>query len=127
MKTLSWPSKLKFTGPLGVKPAALELMRSYAASESTILRVVRVPNALPYFFTALKVSTTLAFIGAIVGEFYGGTSNVLGRVVLTSISGGSFDIAWAAILIGALAAIAGYLVVTIIERVAIPWARVGGG
>ncbi len=57
---------------------------------------MRVPNMLPFLFTALKVGTTLAFIGAIVGEFYGGTSDVLGRVVLTSISGGRYDLAWAA-------------------------------
>ena len=76
---------------------------------------------LPFFFTALKVGTTLAFIGAIVGEFFGGTSNVLGRVVLQAISGGKFDVAWAAILIGATAAILAYIAVTLIERAVIPW------
>ena len=65
--------------------------------------------------------TTLAFIGAIVGEFFGGTSNVLGRVVLQAISGGKFDVAWAAILIGAVAAILAYAAVTLIERAVIPW------
>ena len=65
-----------------VEPAALELMRSYAASEGTILRVLRIPNALPYFFTALKVAATLSLIGAIVGEYFGGSSDVLGRVVV---------------------------------------------
>ena len=44
--------------------------------------------------------------------------------VLQSMSNGSFDLAWAAILIGAMAAIVGYLVVSLIERVAIPWAIV---
>ena len=56
-----------------VEPAALELMRSYAASEGTILRVLRIPNALPYFFTGLKVAATLSLIGAIVGEYFGGS------------------------------------------------------
>ena len=56
-----------------VEPAALELMRSYAASDGTILRVLRIPNALPYFFTALKIATTLSLIGAIVGEYFGGS------------------------------------------------------
>ena len=51
-------------------------MRSYAASEWTVLRKVRIPNALPYFFTALKVATTLSLIGAIVGEYFGGSSDV---------------------------------------------------
>jgi NitT/TauT family transport system permease protein len=76
---------------------------------------------LPFLFTALKVGATLAFIGALVGEYFGGTSEVLGRVVLTSMSSGRFDLAWAGILIGAVAAIVAYLVVSLVERVAIPW------
>ncbi len=108
-------------GLLEVPPAALELMRSYATSDWEVVRKVRIPNMLPFLFTALKVSTTLAFIGAIVGEFYGGTSNVLGRVVLTMISSGSYDVAWAAIVLGSLAAITCYLLVSLAERLVIPW------
>ena len=108
-------------GLVEVGPAKLELMRSYAADETTIMRKVRVPHMLPFFFTALKVGTTLAFIGAIVGEFFGGTSQVLGRVVLQKISAGQFDVAWAAIIIGATAAIVSYIAVTLIERAVIPW------
>jgi len=108
-------------GLVEVQPAALELMRSYAATELTVLRKVRVPNMLPFFFTALKVGTTLSFIGALVGEYFGGTSQVLGRIVLQSMSSGRFDLAWAGILIGALAAILAYVAVTLLERFAIPW------
>jgi NitT/TauT family transport system permease protein len=108
-------------GLVEVTPAALELMRSYAVSEWEVMRKVRIPNMLPFLFTALKVGTTLAFIGAIVGEFYGGTSDVLGRVVLTSISGGQYDLAWAAILLGAVAAMTCYVIVVLIERATIPW------
>jgi NitT/TauT family transport system permease protein len=108
-------------GLVEVNPGQLELMRSYAADDGTVLRKVRVPHMLPFFFTALKVGTTLAFIGAIVAEFFGGSSNVLGRIVLQQISSGRFDVAWAAIIIGALAAIVSYLVVTLVERAVIPW------
>ncbi len=108
-------------GLVEVSPGQLELMRSYAASDALVLRKVRVPNMLPFFFTALKVGTTLAFIGAIVGEFFGGTERVLGRVVLQSISAGQFDVAWSAIIIGAGVAILAYLAVTLVERRAIPW------
>ena len=86
-----------------------------------VLRKVRIPNMLPFLFTALKVGATLAFIGALVGEYFGGTSEVLGQFVLTSMSSGRFDLAWAGILIGAVAAIVAYLSVSIIERIAIPW------
>jgi NitT/TauT family transport system permease protein len=108
-------------GLVEVQPAALELMRSYAAGEAAVLRKVRVPNMLPFLFTALKVGATLAFIGALVGEYFGGSSEVLGRIVLTSMSSGRFDLAWAGILIGALAAIAAYLLISLVERLVIPW------
>jgi NitT/TauT family transport system permease protein len=108
-------------GLVEVSPGHLELMRSYASADTLILRKVRVPNMLPFFFTALKVGTTLAFIGAIVGEFFGGTERVLGRVVLQAISAGQFDVAWSAIIIGAVAAILSYLAVTLVERRVIPW------
>ncbi len=110
-------------GLVNVEPGAIELMRSYAAGEWAVLRKVRIPNMLPFFFTALKVGTTLAFIGAIVGEYFGGTSEVLGHVILTSMASGSFDAAWAGIIIGALGAITAYVVVVVLERVAIPWYR----
>ena len=59
-------------GLSGVEPSAIELMRSYAATEGEILRKVRIPNALPFFFTALKLASTLSLIGAIVAEYFGG-------------------------------------------------------
>jgi NitT/TauT family transport system permease protein len=108
-------------GLVQVEPAALELMRSYAASEWTILRKVRIPNALPYFFTAMKVATTLSLIGAIVGEYFGGATSVLGRMIVQSASALKFDITWAAIGFGAVTGIAFYLVVVVVERFVIPW------
>jgi NitT/TauT family transport system permease protein len=108
-------------GLVEVGPGQLELMRSYAAPDATVLRKVRIPNMLPFFFTALKVSTTLAFIGAIVAEYFGGTSDVIGRVVITAMFAGDFGLGWAGILLGAVAAIVAYLVVAAVERRAIPW------
>lgn len=104
-----------------VEPAALELMRSYAASEWTILRVLRLPNALPYFFTALKIGTTLSLIGAIVGEYFGGSNDVLGRVIVQSASALRFDVTWAAIILAAITGIALYLAIVATERAVIPW------
>jgi len=109
-------------GLVQVEPGALELMRSYAASEWTILRKVRIPNALPYFFTAMKIATTLSLIGAIVGEYFGGANSVLGRLIVNSASALKFDVTWAAILFGAATGILFYLVIVLIERLVIPWA-----
>ena len=104
-----------------VDPSALELMRSYAAGEGTILRKVRIPNALPYFFTALKLATTLSLIGAIVGEYFGGSSTVLGRVIVQSASALRFDVTWAAILLTAVTGVTFYLATVALERLVIPW------
>jgi NitT/TauT family transport system permease protein len=64
-------------------PTALELMRSYAASDWQVLWKLRFPAALPYLFTALKVSATVSVIGAIVGELPSGIGDGLGRALLT--------------------------------------------
>ncbi len=108
-------------GLVEVEPASLELMRSYAAGEGTVLHRVRIPNALPYFFTALKLATTLSLIGAIVAEYFGGASLVLGRVIVQSASALAFDITWAAIILCAASGIAMYVAVAAIERLVIPW------
>jgi NitT/TauT family transport system permease protein len=104
-----------------VEPSALELMRSYAAAPSTITREVRVPNALPFFLTGLKVATTLSLIGAVVGEYFGGLTATLGRVVVAAASGLRFDVTWAAILMVSLMGIVLYLGVVLLERLLIPW------
>ena len=111
-----------------VDASALELMRSYAAGEMTVLRKLRIPNALPFFLTGLKIGTTLSLIGAVVGEYFGGLNVALGRVVVESASTLSFEVTWAAILVVAVTGIALYLVVAAVDRALIPWhASVRGG
>jgi NitT/TauT family transport system permease protein len=104
-----------------VEPSALELMRSYAAGTGTVTRQVRIPNALPFFLTGLKVATTLSLIGAVVGEYFGGLSATLGRVVVAAASELRFDVTWAAILMVSLTGIVLYLAVVLLERLLIPW------
>jgi NitT/TauT family transport system permease protein len=108
-------------GLAAVDPAAIELMRSYAVSEWVIQRKVRIPVALPFFLTGLKVSTTLSLIGAIVAEYFGGSSDVIGRVVVQSASALRWDVSWAAILFGATTGILFYLAIAGAERLLIPW------
>jgi NitT/TauT family transport system permease protein len=64
-------------------PNALELMRSYAAKPSEVLWKLQVPSALPYIFTALKISATASVIGALIGELPAGFGEGLGRALLT--------------------------------------------
>ncbi|HLF02721.1 MAG TPA: ABC transporter permease [Anaerolineales bacterium] len=106
-----------------VEASALEMMRSYAASEFAILLNVRIPNALPYLFGAFKVSSTLSIIGAIVSEYFGGLGpkDALGAYISQQASDFRFASAWAAIIVACLAGIAFYAVILFVERLVMPW------
>jgi NitT/TauT family transport system permease protein len=108
-------------GLTSVRPEQIELMRSYAAGELEIFRRVRVPTALPFTFSALKVATVLAMIGAIVGEYFGGSQEALGIQIKNSAALFDFETAWAAILVASILGIAFYVSVALIERLALQW------
>jgi NitT/TauT family transport system permease protein len=113
-------------GLQSAKPRQIELMRSYAASELEIWRLVRVPTALPFLFTSLKVASVLAMIGAIVGEYFGGALNALGVLINTDAQVFQFPTAWAGILVASLLGIALYTAVVAAERLVLRWTpRVG--
>jgi NitT/TauT family transport system permease protein len=103
-------------GLTSVRPTQVELMRSYGAGEVAIFRRVRIPTALPYTFSALKVATVLAMIGAIVGEYFGGSQEALGIRIKNSAALFDFETAWAAILVASILGIAFYLAVALLER-----------
>jgi NitT/TauT family transport system permease protein len=104
-----------------IDPVQLELMHSYAARPFKILFALRIPNALPYIFSALRVASSLSVIGAVVGEFFGGPRATLGVFITQEASGFDFARAWAAIVISALIGIAFYLIVLFAERRLMPW------
>jgi NitT/TauT family transport system permease protein len=64
------------------EPRSLELMRSYAAGWRTVLWKLRLPAAVPYLFTALKISATASIVGAIVAEAPTGIQGGLGRAII---------------------------------------------
>jgi NitT/TauT family transport system permease protein len=108
-------------GLTSVDPESIELMRSYAASERTIYRRVRIPTSLPFVFTALKVASVLAMIGAVVGDYFGGSTRSLGVQVQSSVSLSQFETAWAAILVASILGIAFYTAIAVAERFALAW------
>lgn len=81
-----------------VDPTHLELMRSYAASRTEVLVRVRIPNAVPFLMSALRVAASLAVIAAIVAEYFGGTQGSLGQVITQSAGLSRYDRAWAAVV-----------------------------
>ena len=108
-------------GLTSASPAALELMRSYAATDAQVLRKVRIPAALPFIFTALRVATTLATIGAIIGEYFGAPRVSLGQYIVTYSSYLNFERSWAAIIFACAIGISLYIGVVVTERIVAPW------
>jgi NitT/TauT family transport system permease protein len=108
-------------GLTSVRPSSIELMRSYGAGEVQIFRRVRIPSSLPYIFTGLKVASVLAMIGAIVGDFFGGSAETLGVKIYSSTQIFAFETAWAAIMVASILGIAFYGAIALAERVVLGW------
>lgn len=110
-----------FRGLTEVSPLAVDLMRSYAATDGQAYRWLRIPNALPFIFNALKLGTTLAMIGAIVGEFFGANGRGLGFRIQIEAGRFGFDLVWAAIIVASVLGIAWYNLVAALERKYTHW------
>jgi NitT/TauT family transport system permease protein len=108
-------------GLTSVEPESLELMRSYAAGELAVYRRLRIPASLPYVFSALKVACVLAMIGAVVGDYFGGSTKALGIQIQSSVSLSQYETAWAAILVASILGITFYAAVALAERFALSW------
>ena len=108
-------------GLTNVDASAIELMRSYAASDLDVLRRVRIPNALPYILTAFKIATTLSVIGAVIGEYFGGPRQALGIYITGEATLFRFANAWAAILMACALGLSLYVIVVLVERLLLPW------
>ncbi|MFN8450123.1 MAG: ABC transporter permease [Anaerolineae bacterium] len=108
-------------GLTSVDPLSLELMKSYAATQSRPSASCVCRSALPYIFSALKVGTTLAMIAAIVSEYFGGTTAGLGFRIRDDAGLFKYPDAWSAIFIAALYGIIFYMVVSAVERALMSW------
>ncbi|GAB4424379.1 MAG: ABC transporter permease [Chloroflexi bacterium OHK40] len=112
-----------YRGLISPRADALLLMRSYAAPPRDVFTRLRAPAALPFFFSALRVCTTLSMIGAVVAEFFGGPQNALGVYIKTQAGILRTREAWSAILVACLLGLAFYLLVLVAERIAMPWRK----
>lgn len=98
------------------------LLRSMGASRWQEFRFVRLPSALPRFFTALRIGVTYAVVGAVFAEYVGASS---GLGIYMSVQKNSFrtDLVLAAVLVTAAISVALYACTFAIERVVAPWAE----
>jgi NitT/TauT family transport system permease protein len=98
-----------------------DLMHTYAASDWQTLVKLRLPAAMPFVFNGLKITTTLALIGAIVAEFFGSPIKGMGFRISTSVGQLALDLVWAEIVVAAMAGSAFYGGVALLERSVTFW------
>jgi NitT/TauT family transport system permease protein len=100
-----------------------DLFRTMRAEPAQIFRKLRVPYCLPYFFSALKISSSLAIVGAIVGEFVG-AEHGLGYLIIISSAHLETPTVFQAIGAAALIGIAMFYLLEFVERRVVFWTTV---
>jgi putative hydroxymethylpyrimidine transport system permease protein len=101
------------------------MMRTLDASRWAILRRVEFPAALPSIFSGLRIAATFAAIGAVFGE-WSGSSQGLGYVMLAATPNLLTARIFAAIVLLTAVALVLFGVVSLLERIFVPWAPQGG-
>ncbi len=107
-------------GLASADPDLVALFRAMGARRGQIWRMVRLPSALPAFFSGLRIAVTYSVVGATIGEWVGGTEG-LGLYLLRSKNALATDQVFVAILITSAVSIGLFLLVTLLERLALPW------
>jgi putative hydroxymethylpyrimidine transport system permease protein len=109
-------------GLRSVDEQLLKLARSMGASRRARLAKVELPSAVPSLFSGLRVAATVSVIGAVFGE-WAGADRGLGRLVLLGNNQLQTPRVYAGVVILTLMALALFLLVTLAERLAVPWNR----
>jgi NitT/TauT family transport system permease protein len=110
------------TGLRSVPQQVLQVYRTMDASRIELLWHVRVPNALPYLFAALRIVFPLSIIGAVVAEMSAsGSTGGLGTAISVASSMNQLPVVYASILVLAVMGVLLLLAVTVVERRVLHW------
>jgi NitT/TauT family transport system permease protein len=104
-----------------VEPELEDVLRSLGASRLDILRKVGLPRTMPFFFASLKVSVTLAFVGAVISETIASNDGI-GYLMMQSASQFRVPLMFAGLMVIAAMGIATYVIFALIERRVTGWA-----
>jgi NitT/TauT family transport system permease protein len=107
-------------GLMSVPAELIELGRSFKASRMQELYRIRLPYAVPFIFSGLKVAIALAVVGAVVGEFVNADKG-LGYLIITATAFFKTPVAFGALILLSIMGIVLFQVVVIIERIFFPW------
>ena len=100
-----------------LKPFSLDLMKSYAANNRTVFFKLRLPNSIPYIFTALKVSVPSSVITALVSEYFAEYRAGVGRQIRENILIAQYSTAWAYIAVACIIGIVLFALLLAIESI----------
>lgn len=103
-----------------VNPQAMELMRVLSASPREVFFKLRVPTAMPYLFSALKIAASTAVIGAIVGEWIGSTVGI-GALIIQATYNFDSALLYATVIVGSSFSVLFFLAITGLERLVVRW------
>lgn len=107
-------------GLASADPDLVALLRSMGARRSQIWRIVRLPAALPSFFSGLRIAVTYSVVGATIGEWVGGSAG-LGLYMLRSKNALATDQVFVAIVITSVLSIGLFSLIYLLERRVLPW------
>jgi len=101
---------------------AIKLLQSMGASRRQIYQYIKLPQAMPAFFSGLKISGSYSIVGAVISEWLGGNAG-LGVYMIRVRRSYSFDKMFAVILLTSALSIVLIKLITIAQRALIPWVR----
>jgi len=113
------------TGLLATPQELVELGRSFNATHLQELIRIRLPHAVPFVFSGLKLSITFAVIGAVVGEFVAADRG-LGYQILSATAFFKTSLAFGAVMLLSIIGIVLFQAVVLIERIFFPWSAEEG-
>ncbi len=103
-----------------VDPDAIHLMRAMGANRLQIFRYVKLPNAVPSFFSGLRISAAYAVVGAVVSEWLGGFEGL--GVYMTRVKKAyAFDKMFAVIVFISVISLVLMGIVSLLEKGCTPW------
>jgi NitT/TauT family transport system permease protein len=108
------------TGLLATPPEMIELSRSLRAGRAREVFQIRLPFAVPYIFSSLKISITLAFVGAVVAEFVAAEQG-LGYFIQFATSFFKIAQAFAALIVLVTISLLAFQVVVLMQTLLAPW------
>jgi NitT/TauT family transport system permease protein len=109
------------TGLATVEPELEDVLRSLGATRTDIVLKVGLPRSLPYFFASLKISITLAFVGAVIAETMASNEGI-GMLIVQASSNLRIPLVFAALTVIAAMSIAMYAAFAVIEGRMTGWA-----